>query len=168
MQVRLAELAEIPQLNEVEADAGRAFLGLSDFAFVADYPLPDEEAYVPFIRERRAFVCDDGGRILGFVLMGEVDGRGHVFQVSVRSGFQRRGLGRQLLVRGEDWARSRGLREVSLTTFRDVPWNGPAYARLGYSPVPDGMTGRELAAILAHERAIGLFRQARVAMFKRL
>ena len=168
MQVRLAELAEIPQLNDVEADAGRSFLGLPDFAFVADYPLPEEEAYFPFIRERRAFACDEGGRILGFVLMGEVDGRGHVFQVSVRRGHQRRGLGRLLMARGEDWARSRGFSEVSLTTFRDVPWNGPAYARLGYSQVPDGMAGAELAAILANERAIGLFRQVRIAMLKRL
>jgi hypothetical protein len=40
-----------------------------------------------------------------------------------------------------------------LTTFRDVPWNGPYYAALGFTAVDDRSPG--LMAIREHERAIG-------------
>jgi GNAT superfamily N-acetyltransferase len=163
---RLAELAEIPLLNDVEADASRVFLAEPDFAFVAQFPLPDEDAYVPFITERRAFVCEAPSGIAGFVLMGEVDGNGHIFQVSVRAGLQRRGVGRLLIASGETWARQQGHRAVTLTTFRDVPWNVPAYVRLGYAFMDEGARGPMMSDILENERALGLFRQVRVAMIK--
>ncbi len=168
MIARLAELAEIPLLNDVDADASQVFLTEPDFAFVAQYPLPDEGAYVPFIAERRAFVCEEQAGIAGFVLMGEVDGNGHIFQVSVRAGSQRRGVGRRLIAAGEQWAREQGHRAVTLTTFRDLPWNAPAYARLGYALMDGGTAGPMLSDILDNERALGLFRQVRVAMLKRV
>ena len=166
MNARLAELAEIPLLNDVEADASRVFLAEPDFAFVAQYPLPEEDAYVPFIAERRCFVCEAQEGIVGFVLMGAVDGNGHIFQVSVRAGSQRRGVGRRLIAAGEAWAHQQGYEAVTLTTFRDVPWNAPAYARLGYALVSGGAAGPMLLDILENEKAIGLFRQVRVAMIK--
>jgi GNAT superfamily N-acetyltransferase len=164
----LAELAEIPLLNDVEFDASRVFVAEPDFAFVAQYPLPDEDAYVPFIKERRAFVCEGADGIAGFILMGDVDGNGHIFQFSVRAGLQRRGVGRLLIAAGETWARQQGHRAVTLTTFRDVSWNAPAYERLGYRLVDVGTAGPSLSGILENERAMGLLRQARVAMIKQV
>ena len=168
MIARLAELAEIPQLNVVEADASRVFLAEPDFAFVAQYPLPGEDAYVPYIKERRAFVCDGADAIAGFILMGDIDSNGHIFQVSVRAGLQRRGVGRLLIAAGETWARQQGYRAVTLTTFRDLPWNAPAYARLGYTFMDEGTRGPMISHILENERALGLFRQVRVAMIKQV
>ena len=168
MIVRLAELAEMPQLNDVGADASQVFQAEPDFAFVAQYPLPDEDAYVPFITERRAFVCEGAEGIAGFILMGDVDGNGHIFQVSVRSGLQRRGVGRLLIAAGETWARQQGHRAVTLTTFRDVPWNAPAYERLGYAFMDEGARGPMMSDILENERAMGLFRQVRVALIKQV
>jgi hypothetical protein len=52
-----------------------------------------------------------------------------------------------------DWARYRGLPAVTLTTFRDVPWNGPFYAKLGFRELSELSPG--LAAMREHERAIG-------------
>jgi hypothetical protein len=37
-----------------------------------------------------------------------------------------------------------------------VPWNGPYYARLGFTVVPDDEAGPGLLALRSHERAIGL------------
>ena len=51
------------------------------------------------------------------------------------------------------WARSHGYGAVTLTTYRDVPWNAPFYERLGFS-VLDELTP-ELAWIRDHEKAIG-------------
>jgi hypothetical protein len=42
---------------------------------------------------------------------------------------------------------------MTLTTFRDVPWNGPYYAALGFEVIDD--LSPELAAMREHERAIG-------------
>jgi hypothetical protein len=42
---------------------------------------------------------------------------------------------------------------VTLTTFRDVPWNGPFYAGLGFRAVDELTPG--LAAVRDHEKAIG-------------
>jgi hypothetical protein len=34
-------------------------------------------------------------------------------------------LGRQLIAAVVDWARARGATALTLTTFADIPWNGP-------------------------------------------
>ena len=52
------------------------------------------------------------------------------------------------------WARASGLAAVTLTTFRDVPWNAPFYRRVGFEVVDDPTPG--LAAVRAAERAEGL------------
>jgi hypothetical protein len=40
-----------------------------------------------------------------------------------------------------------------LTTYRDVPWNGPFYARRGFRTI--SRLGPGLRAIRDHEKAIG-------------
>jgi hypothetical protein len=52
-----------------------------------------------------------------------------------------------------DWAGANGYPAVTLTTFRDVPWNGPFYARLGFRVLDDLPAGLE--AIRQHEKDIG-------------
>ena len=52
-----------------------------------------------------------------------------------------------------EWALTRGHSAVTLTTFRDVPWNGPFYAKLGFQQVDNPPKG--LAAIRQHEKDIG-------------
>jgi GNAT superfamily N-acetyltransferase len=56
----------------------------------------------------------------------------HLEQLSVHPDHGRRGLGRALLRAGVEWAASRGYPRLTLTTFRDVPWNGPFYASEGF------------------------------------
>ena len=51
------------------------------------------------------------------------------------------------------WATSEGFDAITLTTYRDVPWNGPFYESLGYVTIGD--LTPELSAIREHERAIG-------------
>ncbi len=45
---------------------------------------------------------------------------------------------------------------MTLTTFADVPWNGPYYRRLGWRDLPAAELGPELAAIRRHEASLGL------------
>ena len=62
------------------------------------------------------------GRLL---LLDVVDGAAHIEQVSVHPDHARQGLGRALIEHASSWARSRDLHSLTLTTYVDVPWNGP-------------------------------------------
>ena len=63
-----------------------------------------------------------------------------------------------------EWARAHGYPALTLLTFRDVPWNGPYYASLGFSPLQDDALAPELSARRDHESELGLDRDARFAM----
>ncbi len=60
----------------------------------------------------------------------------HLEQLSVRPDLGRQGLGRALLRAACAWAAAHGFAELTLATYRDVPWNGPFYASEGF--VEDG------------------------------
>ena len=55
-------------------------------------------------------------------------------------------------------------RRLTLTTYVDVPWNGPYYRCLGFVPVPDAAIGPQLRAVRAREAAYGLDAWPRTAM----
>jgi len=60
----------------------------------------------------------------------------HLEQLSVHPDHGRRGIGRALLRAGCAWAAAQGYAELTLATYRDVPWNGAFYASEGF--VEDG------------------------------
>jgi N-acetylglutamate synthase-like GNAT family acetyltransferase len=59
-------------------------------------------------------------------------------QLSVLERWQRRGLGRSLIERTARQAAQLGFEFLHLSTYRDVPWNGPYYTRCGFAEVPRG------------------------------
>lgn len=88
----------------------------------------------------------------------------HLEEVDVHPDHGRRGVGRQLVQTVCAWATSHGLDAVTLTTFRDVPWNMPFYARLGFEPVDPDAVGAELRAVVDDEARRGLDPAKRVVM----
>jgi GNAT superfamily N-acetyltransferase len=59
----------------------------------------------------------------------------HLEQLAVHPDHAGRGIGRALLRAGCDWAAAHGYAELTLATYRDVPWNGPFYASEGFVEV---------------------------------
>jgi GNAT superfamily N-acetyltransferase len=110
----------------------------------------------------------DDGVAVGFALVALVDGVPHLDEVDVLPSHGRRGLGRGLVEAVLAWARAAGHPAVTLTTFRDVPWNAPFYARLGFREVDPRTLGPGLAAVVADETARGLDPARRVAMRREL
>ena len=151
-------------MRDIDDDASALFATVPEVAFVTDYPGLDDEPFATFVRNGAAFIADSDGVHAGYALVGQVDEDGHVFQVSVRMAQQRKGVGRLLVDQCGEWARRRQFAALTLTTFRDAPWNAPAYIRMGFEIWPVDLLGPQLAAILDHEREIGLFRAPRVAM----
>ena len=76
----------------------------------------------------------------------------------------RRGVGTALVEAVCDWGRRRGFEELTLTTFRALPWNVPFYARLGFEEVAGDDLTPELEAVIRDETARGLDPRRRVVM----
>ncbi|MWA05075.1 GNAT family N-acetyltransferase [Actinomadura sp. LD22] len=93
---------------------------------------------------------------VGFAAVREVDGAAHLEQISVHADLTGRGIGSRLLRAVLDAAARRGSPGVSLLTFRDVPWNGPWYARHGFAELPEDRWGPGIRAYWDAEIAAGL------------
>src|SRR5690606_28430341 len=76
----------------------------------------------------------------------------------------RRGIGGRLVEAVLDHARAAGAPAVTLTTFRDVPWNAPWYERHGFVVWPERAWGPELRALVRRERELGIEVAPRVVM----
>lgn len=69
---------------------------------------------------------------VGFALVSLRGGILYLDQISVHPDQGRQGIGASLLIHVIDEARRRKLRRVTLSTFRDLPWNGPFYRKHGF------------------------------------
>lgn len=61
-------------------------------------------------------------------------------------------------------AREKGFTSLTLTTFRNVPWNAPLYARLGFEMLADETLPATLRQQREVEAAHGLAFESRCAM----
>ena len=135
----------------IERDAGRAFAAIGMAEIAADDPGSVAELE-GFRADGRAWVAvDEADRPVAYLLSAVVDGCAHVEQVSVAPTHARRGLGAALVDHLAAVAAGEGCPAVTLTTFRDVPWNAPYYERLGFTLVEPADQGPELRALVAAE-----------------
>jgi GNAT superfamily N-acetyltransferase len=104
------------------------------------------------------------GTPVGFAVASIRGRRVHLEELDVLPEYGRKGIGTALLAAIEDHALASDCIEMTLTTFRDVPWNAPFYARVGFEVIPDHELEPEFIRRLADEAALGLDRSRRVAM----
>jgi predicted N-acetyltransferase YhbS len=84
--------------------------------------------------------------------------------MSVAETFQGHGVGRALLKAVIEWATAHHLAALTLTTFRDVPWNAPFYNRLGFKVLSAPRLDTRLATLLRKEAEGGFAESTRCAM----
>ena len=162
--IRAATEDDVADLQSVERAANQMFREVGMEA-VADYPATSAAELSTLIGDGRAWVVvDDRDRPVACLFFAVVDGCAHVEQVSVHPDHAGRGLGKLLLARVVELARGRGLAALTLTTFRDVPWNAPFYERRGFRVLTDRELTDGLVARRATEAAAGLDPDLRVAM----
>ncbi|WP_327086555.1 GNAT family N-acetyltransferase [Nonomuraea sp. NBC_01738] len=154
--VRWADSAELSGLVQIELAADKVFeeVGIvfpPGTTMVEDVSDPDT-------------VLVEGDPPTGFAMIGEIDGLVHLEQLAVHPANMRQGIGGRLVGAVLDHARALGVPGVTLTTFRDVPWNAPWYARHGFVVLPEQEWGPELRALVEHERTLGLEVAPRVVM----
>ena len=142
---------ELEALVAIEREAGALFttVGMPEIAYDDPGTVPELE---PFRAGGHAWVAVDGAnRPVAYLISVVVDGCAHVEQVSVAPAHARRGLGAALIDHLAAVAATEGRPAVTLTTFRDVPWNAPYYERLGFRVIAPADQGPELAALVAEE-----------------
>lgn len=182
--LRPATAADLPTLQDIERAAGEPFRALGMAAIADDEPFSIEEleryrsaagarawVAVDATGTESAETAETADAAPVAYLVGEpiaephgVGTAFHIEQVSVHPRAARRGVGRALIEHAADHARTLGATALTLTTFADVPWNAPYYARLGFRPLTDAELTPALRRIRAHEAELGLDRWPRLCM----
>ena len=146
---------EIKLLPQIENEADRRY-GSVGLGRIVDMP-PASIAALEFGRRHdRLWVATSPlGRPIGFALMKLKGGTAWLDQLSVLDRWQRHGFGAALIDRTVRQARTLGFDTLYLSTYRDVPWNAPFYARRGFSVVPRGLWPRALRVQFMLENSHG-------------
>ena len=138
IEVRVAEAGELAGLVAVEDAADQLFQAYG----ITFPPSPDiDKVAAP------EDVLVIGRPARGFAYVGPVDDGLHLHQLAVHPDHGRQGLGTALLA--AVMRRAAG-RAVTLTTFRQIPWNEPWYRNRGFVEVTD--PGPELRSIVEEEQ----------------
>ncbi|MRH92672.1 GNAT family N-acetyltransferase [Nocardia sp. SYP-A9097] len=168
MRIRAATTDDLPTMQCIEDATGEPFrtIGMIE---IADDEAPSLELLDEHRRAGRAWVAvDDSDTPIAYLISEEVDGTEHIEQVSVHPNAGRQGIGRRLIETAAEHARGQGLSALTLTTFTEVPWNAPYYARIGFHVIDDEELTPGLRKIRAHEAELGLDRWPRTAMRREL
>jgi GNAT superfamily N-acetyltransferase len=166
--IRAARADELERLRGIEFAAGEIFRSCGMDAVAEDEPLTVTELAL-FQARGGALVFTDAADVpVAYLLLERLDGNAHVEQLSVHPSHARQGLGSELLDVAEKCAQAEGLEWLTLTTFRDVPWNAPYYRRLGFEELDPDMLDDGLRGILECEAVLGLSRWPRIAMRRRV
>jgi GNAT superfamily N-acetyltransferase len=116
-------------------------------------------------RDGHLWVARAGDQPVGFARVEMLGPRqAHLEEVDVHPRHGRRGIGAALVRTVCAWAVRCGHAQLTLTTFRQVAFNMPFYARLGFEVVPRARLSAPLAALVREEAARGLDPAARVVM----
>jgi GNAT superfamily N-acetyltransferase len=167
IRVRLADRGDVARLPVIEAAAGERFRSIPELAFVADHdPSFDPEILDPALAEGRTWVAESKDEVVGYALALDLDGQPHLEQVSVLPEWSGRGVGRALIDAVAAWAAGFGAGGLTLATYRDVEWNAPLYAHLGWVVMGEAevLADPRLVAVRQEEAAHGLDPAARVFM----
>jgi len=167
-RIRKARADEFERLQEVERRAARMFaeVGLGG---ITDDDATALEDFAHCHEHGLLWVAaDESDRPVGFAFVEMADRQPHLDEIDVDPDHSRRGLGRAMVEAVAEWARQGGYRSLTLTTFRDVPWNMPFYARLGFQVLPAAEQGPELRALVDAETRRGLPVELRVVMRRAL
>jgi GNAT superfamily N-acetyltransferase len=161
--IGLASADEVAALPGIEARACSLFDTVPATASLPEYPTPIDD-FIEAQRQGLLWVARlPGAGPVGFALAERLGDDLHLEELDVLPEHGRRGIGTALLRTVRAQAASER-RRLTLTTFKDVPWNRPFYERLGFHVLDDDALTPGLAERVEEETAAGLPRALRVVM----
>ncbi|MCL4673057.1 MAG: GNAT family N-acetyltransferase [Sphingomonadaceae bacterium] len=162
--LRLARPEDAEHLPAIERAAARLFKDEPELEGLDLDHTWQAEDLRRLIRKGHCLVAYIGEPLVGFIATQPFQRELHVWELSVAPAAQRLGIGAGLMRACLIDARNAGFSAVTLTTFRDIAWNGPFYAGLGFVELSDPASHSRLAEMLASEAESGLPRERRCAM----
>lgn len=166
-EVRPARARDLPLIAAIE-DAGlpmfEAVLG-----DLAGDPLSSPAPSGEWRAAQPGFVLVAGDPPIGFAHVVDMPGHAHLAQISVHPDHGRRGTGAALLEAAAERATLKGHGSLTLTTYADLPWNAPFYARYGFEEfaADDPLTAQQ-QEVSDEEERLGLGRHGRRVWMRRV
>lgn len=154
LNLRNTTLKDIPVIQALEAAAAQRFLSFPELAVLAHSEVTESQVHQQSISQELAWLVEDAtGRILGFCYAQVLADSLYLAEISTHPDARGMGVGRMLVKHTRQMAAQRGLSGVTLTTYRDVPWNAPWYQRQGFIALEPSLLGSELSDIVQHQAA---------------
>lgn len=162
--LRLARPDDAEAMPAIELAASALFADDPDLIGLDfdDHWEPDELRTL--IRKGHCLVSHVGEEMVGFLVSQPFRRELHIWEMDVLPAHQGKGVGAGLLRACQIDAHNSGFKALTLTTFRDLPWNGPFYRKLGFEEVTALDAHPRLAGELANEADDGLPAERRCAM----
>jgi ribosomal protein S18 acetylase RimI-like enzyme len=167
--IRKARSEDIPLLGPVERSAAEIFRTVN-LGSLAD----DETTVAPSILATMAdsnhllVAVNESDQPIGFVGGMDIDGNFHIVEISVAQAVQGKGVGSALMAEMTRQVKEEKFMVMTLTTYRNVAWNGPWYKKLGFQEVTAEEMGKEYLKIWDVESQHGHDMASRCVMRKSL
>lgn len=166
--IRPGNADDIDRLRWIERDALRRFADIQGYEPIASLDVRDRAEHLAVLQDGACFVAGTAAQVYGFVLLLPLDGHAHLLELDIACDYQGRGIGSKLMAAAEAWARNQGFSAITLTCYRDIPWQATSYAKKGYSSL-DALNDRpQLTAIIDEEKTAGYASWPRLVMQKPL
>ena len=162
--IRLATEQDAAACPAIEKAGARMFRE-SPFPEIAEEPTPKPDRFIAAAKGRLLIVgCISEHETVGFARL-EIDGADLLIaEFDVRPEHQGEGVGARMLDFAAMEGVTLGFRRLTLTTFRDVPWNMPYYLRRGFQEIPLEEGGAGLRREAAEMTGYGYGPELRAAM----
>jgi GNAT superfamily N-acetyltransferase len=164
IEISLAQANDAAFFEEIERSSDEAFRAIPELAWIAENEATTDRDDAELIKHGYSWIARDGPDIIGFLIAEPIGPALHIWQMSVCSSHQKKGIGRKLMERAISSAIENNLLEITLTTFRDVAWNEKFYRSCGFETLEDEAFSPFLKEVLSKEVAGGLLRDLRCAM----
>lgn len=162
---RKAVAEDAEALPAIERSAGSAFLSVPGLEWVAQDDVLSAEQQLHWIKQQMVWVAEaSNGQLIGFLTAEQFDDEYHIWELAVHQDYQKRGIGRALIAALIEQARHQARAAITLTTFRELPFNEQFYVQLGFQTLPDNQLSARLLSIFDLEKANGLPLDRRCAM----
>ncbi len=129
--VRSGREGDSRRCSAIEAACAAMFADSPHPETAGDAPIP-EAAFRDAAWTGRLLVGELDGEVAGFLIWEMERDSLHVCEIDVHPSRQRRGVARALIAALAGKALASDRDALTLTTWSDVSWNAPAYARLGF------------------------------------
>ncbi|MBO1360556.1 GNAT family N-acetyltransferase [Acetobacter sacchari] len=166
--VRAGRETDAPLLPDVERSAAQAFLQVPGLEWIAADAVMSEAEHRAAIRGGVSWVAEISGELVGFAVATDAGEALHLDELSVCFDAQGRGVGAALMQKVIDVAVLLERTSITLTTFRDLPFNEKFYARFGFLTLTQDRLSARLHNLLTEEAERGLPPDQRCAMSLRL